>query len=81
MIAVLKNVEIAYLPNPRAEPEENDLDVRNDQFLALGLRPTKLWDDLLSEIAKIAEKYRDRADITRSSPKRCGGHASKKPRT
>ncbi|MCW2897633.1 MAG: NAD-dependent epimerase/dehydratase, partial [Actinomycetia bacterium] len=33
---------IALLPNPRVEAEENDLTVRNDHFLALGLRPTTL---------------------------------------
>ena len=39
--------EIAYLPNPRREAEENDLIVRNDQFLALGLNPTTLSEGLL----------------------------------
>ena len=56
-------VDIAYLPNPRREAEENDLVVRNDQFLALGLEPTTLSQGLLKECTEIAARYRDRADL------------------
>jgi UDP-sulfoquinovose synthase len=58
-------VEIAYLPNPRREAEENDLVVRNDQFLALGLQPTTLSEGLLDECTQIAAKYKNRADLTK----------------
>jgi UDP-sulfoquinovose synthase len=58
-------VDIAYLPNPRREAEENDLVVRNDQFLALGLEPTTLSEGLLEECTEIAAKYKDRADMTK----------------
>jgi UDP-sulfoquinovose synthase len=58
-------VEIAYLPNPRREAEENDLVVRNDQFLALGLEPTTLSEGLLEECTDIAAKYKSRADLTK----------------
>jgi UDP-sulfoquinovose synthase len=58
-------VEIAYLPNPRREAEENDLVVRNDQFLALGLQPTTLSEGLLEECTQIAAKYKSRADLTK----------------
>jgi UDP-sulfoquinovose synthase len=54
--------EIAYLPNPRVEAEENDLVVRNDQFLALGLQPTTLSEGLLGEGTEIAKHYAHRAD-------------------
>src|SRR6201996_4817275 len=50
IVAGLCNAEIAYLPNPRNEAEENDLAVRNDHFLALGLRPTLLSEGLLTEV-------------------------------
>jgi UDP-sulfoquinovose synthase len=56
-------VDIAYLPNPRREADENDLVVRNDQFLALGLQPTTLSEGLLDECTEIAKKYRERADL------------------
>jgi UDP-sulfoquinovose synthase len=58
-------VDIAYLPNPRREAEENDLVVRNDQFLALGLEPTTLSEGLLDECTQSAAKYKDRADLTK----------------
>src|SRR6201995_1206812 len=58
-------VEIAYLPNPRREADENDLVVRNDQFIALGLQPTTLSEGLLEEGTDIASRYKDRADLTK----------------
>jgi UDP-sulfoquinovose synthase len=65
MIADAMGAEIAYLPNPRREAEENDLIVRNDQFLALGLNPTTLSEGLLEEGKDIAYRYRYRADPTK----------------
>jgi UDP-sulfoquinovose synthase len=62
MIADMTGSEIAYLPNPRLEADENELIVRNDQFLALGLQPTTLSEGLLEEITDIAGRYRDRVD-------------------
>ena len=35
LVADTTGADVAYLPNPRREAEENDLIVRNDQFLAL----------------------------------------------
>src|SRR6266705_4749854 len=65
MIADAMGAEIAYLPNPRQEAEENDLIVRNDQFLALGLNPTTLSEGLLEEGKEVAFRYRHRADPTK----------------
>jgi UDP-sulfoquinovose synthase len=62
MIADMTSSEIAYLPNPRREADENELIVRNDQFLALGLEPTTLSEGLLEEITHVAAKYRSRVD-------------------
>ncbi len=58
MVGDITGTEIAYLPNPRVEADENELIVRNDQFLALGLQPTTLSEGLLEEITEIAAKYR-----------------------
>jgi len=65
MISGLTGVEVAYLPNPRREAAENDLNVSRDKFLALGLNPTKLSGGLLDEVRDIAQKYKDRADTTK----------------
>ena len=62
MIADMTGTQIAYLPNPRREADENQLAVRNDQFLALGLQPTTLSEGLLEEITDVAAKYRHRVD-------------------
>ena len=58
MVGDVMGVEIAYLPNPRREAEENELIVRNDQFLALGLQPTTLSEGLLGEGTEIAAALR-----------------------
>jgi UDP-sulfoquinovose synthase len=63
MISDITGAPIAYLPNPRREAEENELIVRNDQFLALGLEPTTLSEGLLGEVTDVAARYRDRADL------------------
>jgi UDP-sulfoquinovose synthase len=62
MIGDMTDTEIAHLPNPRREAEENDLCVRNDQFMALGLQPTTLSEGLLEEVTDVASRYRHRAD-------------------
>ena len=62
LVADIMGADIAYLPNPRREADENDLIVTNDQFLALGLEPTRLSDGLLEEGREIAQRYRDRVD-------------------
>jgi UDP-sulfoquinovose synthase len=65
MIADAMGADIAYLPNPRREAEENDLVVTNEQFLALGLNPTTLSEGLLEEGREVAYRYRHRADPTK----------------
>jgi UDP-sulfoquinovose synthase len=65
LVADTTGAKVAYLPNPRREAEENELIVRNDQFLALGLEPTTLSAGLLAECTDIAARYRHRADLTK----------------
>lgn len=65
MIAGMTDARVAYLPNPRKEAAENDLVVKNDKFLALGLNPTTLAEGLLSEVVDVAKKYEHRIDRSR----------------
>jgi UDP-sulfoquinovose synthase len=62
LVADTAGGQIAFLPNPRVEEEENDLAVRNDHFIALGLRPTTLSEGLLTEVREVAARYAHRAD-------------------
>jgi UDP-sulfoquinovose synthase len=62
MVAGLTGAEVAHLPNPRQEADENDLCVENRRLLAYGLDPITLADGLLLEVAEIARSYAGRAD-------------------
>ncbi|TCT37297.1 NAD-dependent epimerase/dehydratase family protein [Martelella mediterranea] len=65
MISEMSGTEIAWLPNPRKEAPENELIVKNDKFIALGLDPITLKEGLLEEIVEIAKKYAYRVDRSR----------------
>jgi UDP-sulfoquinovose synthase len=65
MIAEMTGAEIANVPNPRQEADENELVVANDQFRDLGLKPITLAQGLLDEVTDIARRYADRADLTK----------------
>ncbi|MEL6104206.1 MAG: NAD-dependent dehydratase, partial [Pseudomonadota bacterium] len=65
LISSMTGVEINYQTNPRKEAKENELVVKNDQFLALGLEPTTLEQGLLAEIVEVSKKYTHRIDRSR----------------
>ena len=65
MVSDITGAEIANVPNPRKEDAENDLHVRNDLFIDLGLDPTTLSDGLLTEVTDIARRYAHRADLSK----------------
>ncbi len=62
MVADRTGVAVEYLPNPRNEADENELHVKNEQFLNLGLNPTTLDEGLMAEVTDIARAYAHRCD-------------------
>jgi len=65
LVSRLTGVPVSYLPNPRAEADENDLHVENGQILEYGLKPVTLSEGMLSEIREIAEKYAHHCNRTK----------------
>ena len=65
LVAAQTGAEVAYVDNPRNEDAENDLHVKNDLFLDLGLDPTTLEGGLLDEVTSVARKYAHRADLSK----------------
>ncbi|MCV0397573.1 MAG: NAD-dependent epimerase/dehydratase family protein [Rhizobiaceae bacterium] len=65
LVAKIAGAKVAYLPNPRKEAAENDLVVKNDQFLELGLDPITLQEGLLAEVVDVAKKFAYRVDRSR----------------
>ena len=63
LVAQQTGATIENVPNPRKEDPENELHVKNDLFLDLGLEPTTLHNGLLEEVTTIAKKYAQRADL------------------
>lgn len=60
MISRQTGVPARFLPNPRQEAAENELDVSNRKFRSLGFEPTTLDDALFDEVQLVAQKYKDR---------------------
>jgi UDP-sulfoquinovose synthase len=65
LVSELTGVPVAHVSNPRQEDAENDLFVRNETFLDLGLEPITLETGLLAEVTDIAKRFADRADLTK----------------
>jgi len=65
MISKMTSVDISYIKNPRNEAAKNELNVENQCFLELGLKPTTLHKALLGEIHDIAKKYSHTCDTSK----------------
>ena len=53
---------IRYYKNPRTEARMNDLTLKNEKFINLGLKPYFLEDGLIQEILDIVDTYKHRCD-------------------
>lgn len=65
LVSSLTGAEVDYVDNPRREDAENDLFVKNNHLIDLGLQPITLQDELLSEVTEIAKAYADRCDLAK----------------
>jgi len=65
LVAELTGAEIQYLRNPRDEDDENELYVVNDSLLGHGLEPITLAGGIMEEVVEVAERYRERCDISK----------------
>jgi UDP-sulfoquinovose synthase len=68
MVAEMTGVEANFLPNPRQEAAENELDVANQKFRNLGLDPITLDTGLFEEVTEIVQKYKSRCDPKKILP-------------
>lgn len=68
LVSQITGAELRYYIDPRNESLENELVVRNEQFLALGLQPITLSEGLLTEVVEVAARYKDRANFEAIPP-------------
>lgn len=62
LVAKLCGAEVAHIPNPRNEADENELRVSQSRFLGLGLEPITLESGLLREVTEVARRFADRCN-------------------
>lgn len=65
LICSITDARMELVNNPRHESAENELHVKNDTFLDLGLEPTTLSEGLLLEVEETAKRYSNRADMSK----------------
>jgi len=68
LVADQTGADVNFLPNPRNEADENELDVSNRNFCNLGLVPKTLDDGLFEEVTDVIKKYRNRCNPQKILP-------------
>ena len=64
----MTGVDVNFIPNPRQEAAENELDVSNRKFCNLGLDPITLDTGLFDEVTEVVKKYKSRCNPTKILP-------------
>jgi len=62
-------VSIHAISNPRKELEQHYYNAKHSGLIELGLKPNYLTDDVLAEMLKRVEKYRERIDTEKIMPR------------
>lgn len=68
LVASMTGVDVNFIPNPRQEAAENELDVSNKKFCNLGLDPITLDTGLFDEVTEVVKKYKGRCNPTKILP-------------
>jgi len=68
MVAGMTGVDVNFIPNPRQEAAENELDVANRKFCNLGLDPITLDEGLFAEVTEVVKKYKSRCNPKKILP-------------
>lgn len=68
LVAKMTGVEVNFIPNPRQEAAENELDVSNRKFCNLGLDPITLDEGLFEEVTEVVKKFKNRCDPEKILP-------------
>lgn len=68
MVAGMTGVDVNFIPNPRQEAAENELDVANKKFCNLGLDPITLDAALFDEVTEVVKKYKSRCNPKKILP-------------
>eukprot|EP00547_Thalassionema_nitzschioides_P003565 CAMPEP_0194207076 /NCGR_PEP_ID=MMETSP0156-20130528/5924_1 /TAXON_ID=33649 /ORGANISM="Thalassionema nitzschioides, Strain L26-B" /LENGTH=457 /DNA_ID=CAMNT_0038933765 /DNA_START=132 /DNA_END=1505 /DNA_ORIENTATION=+ len=68
LVADMTGVDVNFIPNPRQEAAENELEVANNKFCNLGLDPITLDTGLFDEVTTIVKKYKERCDPEKILP-------------
>merc|ERR1712176_1692319 len=68
MVSKLTDCEVNFIPNPRQEAAENELDVSNRKFCNLGLDPITLDTGLFDEVTEVVKKYKSRCNPRKILP-------------
>ncbi|MCF8571049.1 NAD-dependent epimerase/dehydratase family protein [Gordonia sp. HY002] len=71
IVAELTGAAVSRVENPRREADANDLSVRNDHLVGLGLDPIALRSDLLAAEIDLARAHSDRVDPARVPAESC----------